>query len=277
MTYINQTFSDPELESIINNASEKIVTANDDEDDDSGDELAWFIVDLTIYTVATLAELVRCIQTRNILHLVLSVPAILMIVDRTLTWTKVIDTSLPEPVAKWIMLMVPAYLLCIWLHSMNSHIEDPHRQRYFRFILIWSVLFSIAELLECIFFILWITPVQYEIVYYYYTIWDAVSAIEITSSVLFSLLCAWILFRFQNILDSEAPLKRRQLFTILLIYLSLVAFFLALPSVDDFSLYAAVPALIAYFVLTSISYDAMVAQQHKSASCETDTQNNRQF
>jgi hypothetical protein len=254
MTDINQNFSDPELESIINNASEKIVTASAD------DEylLGWFIFELIFYTTAAGIQLFQFTQTSwNKLHLALSAPPILIDIVCILIWTKIIDAYFLSSVARWIMAIVPTHLLFIWLRSMKGCPQTQYSRHFFRFILAWFVLFSIAELLDCIFCILWVTPTWYEFLDYYYEIWNAVSAVEIIGSVLFSLLCAWFLFKLQNVVDPEIQRKRRQVFTIFLIYLSLTAYFSALASSDGVSGYIFFSAFAAYYVSTFVPRNAI--------------------
>jgi hypothetical protein len=69
MTDVNQDFSDPELESIINNAPVKTITANGRSDFVEN----MLIAVIALHVIATIAELVRFIQTRNALHFALFV------------------------------------------------------------------------------------------------------------------------------------------------------------------------------------------------------------
>jgi hypothetical protein len=81
MADVNQYFSDPELESIINNATEKPVAANSS----SGGTLAVLvIVIIVLCAIATIIQPVRYIQTQNGLHLLLFVSSLTVIV--VLSW-----------------------------------------------------------------------------------------------------------------------------------------------------------------------------------------------
>jgi hypothetical protein len=264
MTVINQDFSYPELEAVINNVSEKTVAANEVDEY----SLGWFIVSLIIYTVAAVMQLIQFKRNSwNELHLALLLSVILAGIAHALTWTEVIEAFFLFSVAKSIMIMVPACLLYNWLGSMVNRHQDSHNQPYFisdsnrkRYIIyfwIWTVLFTISELLVFIFCILWITPIWYEYLDYYYEIWYAVCAVEITGFVFLLSLCAWILLKFQNVVDPKIIRKRRQLLTILLIYLSLIALLSALATRDYVSPYIAIISLIAYFVLTFFPKDAI--------------------
>jgi membrane-associated HD superfamily phosphohydrolase len=252
MTDINQDFSDQELQSIIDNASEKSVSANSI----YGRAIVWLAIVIVFYTVVTGAELFRFKQTQNRLHLALSVSAILVVIAYALIWANVVNAFFLVPVATWIMLMVPAYLLSIWLRSMTGRLQNPYSQHFFKFVQVWLVLFSIAKLMECIFYILLITASWYKILDYY-TMLDVAHTIEIIGTVLLFALCGWIFTEFQNVTDPELLFKRRQLLTILLIYLTMIISFSASTSATSIAEYISISALVAYFALTLTPLDAI--------------------
>jgi hypothetical protein len=252
MTEVNQDFNDPELESIIDNAFKKTITANE-----VGDlAVAWVIITIILYATAAGAELIRFKQTRNRLHLALSMSAILVVLAYALIWARIIDAFFLFSVAGWIAVIVPAYLLSIWLCSMTGCLHNPYSRYFFKFVQVWFVFFNIAKLLECIFYILTITTIWYKVIVYY-VILEVAYAIEIVGSVLFLLLCAWIHFGLQNVVHSELLLKRRQLRTIFLIYFTMTISFSASAAMNSISRYISVSVLVAYFALTLIPHDAI--------------------
>jgi hypothetical protein len=170
------------------------------------------------------------------------------------------------PIADWIMIIVPMYLLFIWLRSMTGRLQSSYSQHFSKFIYVWLVLFTIVELLLCVSSILWFTSDWYEIIDYYHAIWTIARAVEVAGFTLFLLLCSWILLKLQNFADSEILLKRRQLLTILLIYFTLLVsplFFLAAHYSDLEGYYYTVLihiglfASLVYYVVTIFPRDAI--------------------
>jgi hypothetical protein len=237
MADVNQYFSDPELESIINNATEKPVTASSS----GGEAFAILIIVIGIlYAIATIMELVRFIQTSNKLHLLLFISSLTVIVVAALRIANRFHADTPmyelAPfiflVISWILLIIPTYLLYIWVRSMLDRFHKSYRQ-YFKFVKACLILFTLTKLTECIVLIIYMRVVEenrssYYWDHYYY---DQESA-RGYSKVLFAKLviefilvcypglsCIGIRHEFRGIIDPELSLKRRQLTRIFLLYL----------------------------------------------------------
>jgi hypothetical protein len=117
MTDVNQDFSGPELESIINNASEKSITASAEwwyERYYYYPPDAWPIIVVISYAGVVVVELFRFIQTRNMLHLVLVVPAGAVAIAYILMWDGFVHY---QSLYKW----VPYVFLAVnWITIITS-------------------------------------------------------------------------------------------------------------------------------------------------------------
>jgi hypothetical protein len=217
------------------------------------------IILIVIYAIAVIAELLRYAQTRNGLHIFLFLSAVIAIVGHALILVEDINGIVFWPVANWIMVVVSTRLLSNWLHSMMDHHQDLYSRHSRAFVLLWIFLFSVtkglllaATLVLVLGYAETITSMKRV-----YTMIDVACIVEIIGYALLILLCARILFKLWNNNNPDFLLKRRQLLTILLIYLVLTVYFVAVVSTSNVAAYIVSFALTAYFALTILPRDAI--------------------
>jgi hypothetical protein len=294
MTDINQNFNDPKLESIINNATEKNITANHEEDFDYGayhPPEIWCIIVIILYAVTAGIELLRFKQTRNMLHLVLSVPAIFVVAAYALELGMdrmdlfMIEESLFFfAAASWMTIIVPTHLLSIWVCSMFDRFPTQYRQHLFRFVQACLALLSLTKLIECFIYSLYIKTRndnsytywvidKYQALHGYYKALIVLSAIETAIICILELFCIGILLKSLIVVDPGLIFKRRQLILLILMYLTQLVYSACsiIASIESLvnnlaalrlfggstQTYICVSALFVYFILTILPREAI--------------------
>jgi hypothetical protein len=294
MTNINQDFSDTEIETIINNATEKTIIANSKGDYDVyHPPEAWCIIVIILYTIAAVLELFRYWQTWNKLHLVLFMPAILVVSAYAAELT-VSSTSLFMiegglfffAVANWMTIMTLTYLLFIWVRSMFGCLPARFSQHFFRFVQAYLALFTLTALARCIIYAIYMDKANK---YRYdcgsdedyciqklnecYEMLIIPSAIETSIICILELFYIVILRKFPKVIDQGLILKRRQLIWLMLMYLaqlvysvcSLAALAESLEEnlgvlqlfVGSVQAYICISVLFVYFILTIFPREAI--------------------
>jgi hypothetical protein len=255
MTNISQGFNYPELELIINNATEKTITANDYINySEYRSPRAWSIIVIVLYVGVAGAELIRFWQTRNKLHPPLFVPAALMIAVYAAELTVKIQTlfMIQEclfffAVVSWMTLIILTHLLSIWVRSMFGRLPARFSRYFFRFVQASLVFFTLTAAGKCIIYVPYIevSSRYYHHLYHidgyiagyrdsylderdrciqelneYYETLIMLSAIETAIICIMELFCTGILLKFQKAADPKLILKRRQLIWLALMYLT---------------------------------------------------------
>jgi hypothetical protein len=232
MTDVDQYFSDPELESIINNATEKPVTASSSSDDALS---VVVIIIIVLYAITTIMQLVRYVQTQNGLHILLFMSSLIVIVVAALEITEAVDESFTYEVSPfifliidWTMIIIPTYLLFIWIRSMLGRLQTKYKQ-HFKFVKTCFSLFTITKLSECTILILCRMDMGWSKYSWYYDYyvgarWYGVAfliklVIETLLVCYLGLFCIKIRGKFQDVIDLELRSKRRQLLRPFLMYL----------------------------------------------------------
>jgi hypothetical protein len=254
----------------------------------------WCIIVIVLYAIAALLELFRFWQTRSKLHLFLFLPAALVVAAYVLelsendgTLIMVEEGLFLFAIANWMTLIISVLLLSIWVHSMFGHLQTQYSRHLFRFVQVCLVLFTLTALDKCILYFPYIDATEN---YHFrckrserkYCIWDVLeyyemliipSAIETAIICILESFCTGILLKFQNVVDPELMLKRRQLTWITIIFFtqfvysacsvtsvveSLKANLAALRLfADTIQAYISISALFIYFVLTLVPRNAI--------------------
>jgi hypothetical protein len=223
----------------------------------------WCMVVIILFAIIAGAQVVRCIQNRNRLHLIPFASAGLVISAYVLELKNIIDATFILIISGWFMLLLLTRLVVKWLSAVTSHTqtEGPSTVGGLKKC---RVIFSFTKLIEIIYYILCFS-LEWSEIYKFTWLRAAAFFVEIFLVGDMAYICSRCILPLWKATNPEHKLKRRQLYCITSMLIAQVVYMVCLVAgpkpwsffTGEASEYIAIVLLVACYGLTLFPRDAI--------------------